>query len=505
MSMLKSFFEIGTDKRIFDGLNISEEKELCEKYMGRFPVISISLKGINADCFETARDMAVSVINAEAARFQFLLESNQLTDYDKNVFLSLLDSNMKHARLYTGIRDLSSLLSKHFHSNVILLIDEYEVPLAKAYEQGYYDQMVLLIRNMFEHALKTNDCLEFAVLTGCMRIAKESIFTGLNNLRILTISDKAFDEYYGFTDKEVQALLTYYGLSEHYDTIREWYDGYQFGNTEVYCPWDVINYCSLLRTDPYAQPRDFWSNTSGNDAVKRFIRQADNDSTKREIERLVAGEMIKKEIHQELTYRDMYQNIDNIWSVLYTTGYLTQRGRADGDCVNLVIPNMEIRRIFTRQIMEYFKETVCRDGEMLNAFCEALQNGEEKRVETLLQSYLRKTISIRDTFVKKRLKENYYQGILIGLLGYKESWAVFSNKETGDGYSDILIEIEEEEKGIIIELKYAEDGNLDSACQDALNQIEKNTYEEQLYHDGMEHILKYGIAFHKKRCRVFLK
>lgn len=504
MSMLKYFFEPGGDKEIFKKLAISGETEICEKYMGKFPVVSISLKGINGESYEKACAMAVQVIQSEARRFQYLLESERLTAYEKKVFASLLQADMGEDLLCSSLKIMSELLEKHHGCKVILLIDEYDVPLAKAFERGYYDQMVIFIRNMFEYALKTNDSLKFAVLTGCMRISKESIFTGLNNIKVLSVADVQFDEYFGFTDQEVKDMLDYYGFSDRYDEVKEWYDGYQFGNVGVYCPWDVINYCDTLKADPDAQPRNYWLNTSSNEAVRRFIRESDHVATRREIENLVAGEAITKEIHQELTYKDMYDSIDNLWSVLFTTGYLTQRGKPDGDNFRLVIPNVEIRKIFTSQIMELFKESVPKNGEALRNFCQALRNGDAKSVERLLGEYLRKTISIRDTFVKRQMKENFYHGILIGILGFADTWSVSSNKESGDGYSDILVETDDGETGIILELKYAEDGKLDESCREALRQINLRRYEEELLDEGVEHILKYGIAFYKKRCRVML-
>lgn len=504
MSMLKYFFEPGGDKEIFKKLAISGETEICEKYMGKFPVVSISLKGINGESYEKACAMAVQVIQSEARRFQYLLESERLTAYEKKVFASLLQADMGEDLLCSSLKIMSELLEKHHGCKVILLIDEYDVPLAKAFERGYYDQMVIFIRNMFEYALKTNDSLKFAVLTGCMRISKESIFTGLNNIKVLSVADVQFDEYFGFTDQEVKDMLDYYGFSDRYDEVKEWYDGYQFGNVGVYCPWDVINYCDTLKADPDAQPRNYWLNTSSNEAVRRFIRESDHAATRREIEKLVAGEAITKEIHQELTYKDMYDSIDNLWSVLFTTGYLTQRGKPDGDNFRLVIPNVEIRKIFTSQIMELFKESVPKNGEALRNFCQALRNGDAKSVENLLGEYLRKTISIRDTFVKRQMKENFYHGILIGILGFADTWSVSSNKESGDGYSDILVETDDGETGIILELKYAEDGKLDESCREALRQINLRRYEEELLDEGVEHILKYGIAFYKKRCQVML-
>ena len=502
MSMLKYFFELGTDKKLFSKLKISEETALCEEYMGKYPVISVSLKGMNAGNYEKALEMAVEVIRSEARRFQYLLDSERLTSYDKEAFIALLQEDMKEGTLCSSLKVLSELLEKHHGSKVILLIDEYDVPLAKAFERGYYDQMVLFIRNMFEYALKTNESLKFAVLTGCMRISKESIFTGLNNLKVLSVAEVQFDEAFGFTDKEVRELLEYYELSDHYNEIKEWYDGYQFGNAEVYCPWDVINYCDALRVEPDAQPKNYWSNTSSNEAVRRFIQESDKASVRREIENLVAGEVIKKEIHQELTYKDMYASIDNLWSVLFTTGYLTQKGKPEDNRFPLAIPNMEIRNIFTTQIMDFFKENVPKNRAALNEFCKALKNGDAEGVEKQLTEYLRRTISIRDTFVKKQMKENFFHGILLGILSFGDTWSVSSNKESGDGYSDILVETDDGETGIILELKYADDGNLDTACKKTLEQINRNRYEEILLDEGVPHILKYGIAFYKKRCRV---
>lgn len=504
LSMLKSFFEPEGRKEIFEGLAISKEVSLCEEYMGKFPVISISLKGIDAGSFDTARELAVQIVNGEARRFQYLLDSERLTSYDKDAYTALLRADMSEAVLYGSLKVLSELLEKHYGRKVILLIDEYDVPLSKAFDQGYYDQMIVLIRNLFQQALKTNDSLEFAVLTGCMRISKESIFTGLNNLRVLSVVDVEFDEYFGFTDEEVKELLEHYNLSRSYETVKEWYDGYRFGNVEVYCPWDVICHCSKLCIDGNAQPQNYWSNTSSNDAVKKFIQGADIGTTKNEIEKLVAGGVIQKEIHQELTYKDMYSSIDNIWSILFTTGYLTLRGRADRKKFYLAIPNLEIREIYTEQIMEFFKENIKKNGDAVNAFCDALQNGDVEKAEKGLSDYLRKTISIRDTFVKKPMKENFYHGILLGLLGYKDTWIVSSNEESGNGYSDILVRSDDEEIGIVIEVKYAEDGRLEEACKEALEQIESRRYEEELQEEGIRYILKYGIACYKKRCKVFL-
>ncbi len=504
MSMLEHFFSLNGDKRIFDGLEISKEPALCEEYMGKYPVVSISLKGMDGASYEMAFRMGARAVRRAASKVQYLLGSDALTESDKREYQSLLDSSMDEAAFCDSLRILSEMLEKHHNRKVILLIDEYDVPLAKAHANGYYERMISLIRSLLGEALKTNSSLKLAVLTGCLRISKESIFTGLNNLKVLTISDERFDEYFGFTDQEVKGLLAYYGVMDHYEEVKRWYDGYQFGNVEVYCPWDVLNHCDRIRSEPRVQPENYWINTSSNDVVKRLIEESANVTTKREIERLVAGEAITKEIHQELTYAEVYQSIDNIWSLLFTTGYLTQRGKAEGRQMKLAIPNLEIRDIFETQIMEFFQENVREDGEMLNRFCDALQKEDAEHVEEIFTEYLRKTISIRDTAGKKEMKENFYHGVLLGILGVKTRWGISSNREMGEGYADILAEPDTGDMGIIIEVKYAHDGNLDRACKEALKQIEYTKYEDGLEDDGVENILKYGIGCYKKRCRVML-
>ncbi len=504
MSMLEHFFSLKGDKSIFDGLKISKEAMLCREYMGKFPVVSVSLKGIDAQNYEMAFQMAVQIMKRVHAKFQYLLESEVLSEQDKREYRKLLDDNMSEAVFCNSLRILSELLEKHHGQKVILLVDEYDVPLAKAHMNGYYDQMVLLIRNLFGEALKTNSSLKFAVLTGCLRISKESIFTGLNNLKVRSVTDVRFDEYFGFTDPEVRMLFDYYGFTDSYDTAKKWYDGYRFGNVEVYCPWDVLNYCDSLLDDKDAQPENYWMNTSSNDAVKRFMEESANAATKRDIESLVAGGVITKEIHQELTYPEIYETIDNIWSLLFTTGYLTKQGKAEGRQMKLAIPNLEIRDIFVTQIMEFFKENVREDKDMLNRFCDALQNKDAENVEKIFTEYLRKTISIRDTAVRTDMKENFYHGVLLGILGVKMRWGISSNRELGEGYADILVEPDTGDMGIIIEVKYAHDGNLDAACKEALKQIEHTGYEDGLKDDGVENILKYGIACYKKQCRVML-
>ena len=506
MSMLQSFFEIGCDKTLFDGLNISRDKEFCEEYMGKFPVISISLKGVEGADYEGACEALRYIIGSEALRFSYLLESPNLTEEDKALYRSIIKLedgryNMAEGTLLTSLQILTKILEKHYGTKTMVLIDEYDVPLDKAFQNGYYEQMVLLIRNLFSNVLKSNDSLYFAVLTGCLRISKESIFTGLNNLKIFSITNVRFDEYFGFTDQEVKELLEYYGLSEHFSSIKEWYDGYQFGKVSVYCPWDVINHCDNLCADPDAPPEDYWSNTSSNSIVRRFINKADK-KTKEEIEQLIDGKTISKDIRQDLTYNELDTTIENLWSVLFTTGYLTQRGRMEGKKYQLTIPNREIRELFEYQIRQWFRDVTAREPHKLNAFCEAFPAGDAEKIESQLNEYLWNSISIRDTFVAKERKEHFYHGILLGLLQYKTNWLVCSNAESGEGYSDILIEVPESRTGIVIEIKYAENDQLDRGCAEALAQIEDKKYDTRLKADGMKNIIRYGIACYRKHCRV---
>ena len=509
MNMLKYFFEYGCDASLFDGLAIQKEQGLCDVYMGKYPVISISLKDVSSRTFDGAYSMLRSIIGNEAMRFPFLKESSQLTEEEKGLYEQLVTIDTSGKSLFLMSEDaltnslftLSKLLHKHYGQKAILLIDEYDVPLDKAQHSGYYDEMVGLIRNLFSRVLKSNSSLHLAVLTGCLRIARESIFTGLNNLRVLSIADVEYDEYFGFTDAEVRDMLHYYSLDEKYELTKTWYDGYRFGNTDVYCPWDVINYCAKLRADPDAAPRPFWVNTSGNDIILTCLRKT-GPASRRELECLINGGTVRKKIRQELTYRDIYQDMDNLWSVLFTTGYLTQCGSTDGRTFQLVIPNLEIREIFTEQIYEWFQKEARKDTPKLDAFCAAFPLGDTETIETLFTAYLKKTISIRDTSARKEQKENFYHGILLGLLSHREDWIISSNAESGAGYSDILIEIEDSNIGIVIELKYPDNGNLETGCLDALAQIEEKEYTERLLQNGMEAVIKYGIACYKKTCKV---
>ncbi len=507
MSMLKYFFEIGSDSTLFDGLEISGERELCKKYMGKFPVISISLKESGGENFDAAKGILRSIIGDEAVRFPFLADSDKLTAIERQQYKKLVELDdrgeyaMSDELLSKSLLMLSRFLQKHYGQSVIILIDEYDVPLDKAYQTGYYDAMVNMIRSLFGRALKTNSSLYFAVLTGCMRVTKESIFTGLNNFNVYTVKDVQYNEYFGFSDGEVRRMLDYYGFMEKYDVMKAWYDGYRFGEMEIYCPWDVVSYCHALKMNPAAAPQNYWVNTSGNSIIRKFIDKADG-TTRDEIELLVGGESISKKIRQELTYRDLDSKIDNLWSILFTTGYLTRGGEDHDGITELVIPNREIRWIFEEQIQEWFEVETKKDVQKLESFCRAFEEKDAAAIEKGFTSYLRKTISIRDTGVKKEMKENFYHGILLGLFAGTEGWKVRSNAESGEGYSDISVEVEDKEIGIIIEIKYAEKAAFDDGCREALKQINDKNYEEALIDDGMTVIHKYGIACYKKRCRV---
>ncbi|NDO49199.1 hypothetical protein FMM75_07115 [Lachnospiraceae bacterium MD335] len=507
MSMLKYFFEIGSDSTLFDGLEIAKEKRLCDEYRGKFPVISVSLKGVSGINFNEAKAMLRGIIGTEALRFEGILQKDSLseTDYQQYKQLIMLDNNCEFAmtdgQLKNSFLTLSRLLQRHYNQKVIILIDEYDVPLDKAYRSGYYDEMVELMRGLFGQALKTNDSLYLAVLTGCLRISKESIFTGMNNFNVYTVKDMQYNQYFGFTDAEVTEMLEYYSFMERSDVIKEWYDGYHFSGLDIYCPWDVISYCHALKMNFSIMPQNYWVNTSSNDIIRKFISKA-KSVTKSEIELLIDGGSVKKKIRQELTYRDLDTNIDNLWSLLFTTGYLTQSGEDNGGLTELVIPNKEIRWIFVEQIQEWFAEETARDSTTLEQFCKAFEENNVAAIEEGFTFYLKKMISIRDTNAKKERKENFYHGILLGLFSNMDGWIIMSNAETGDGYSDILVEAQDTEVGIVIELKYAENAAFDTACKNALEQIADRNYEERLLDDGMKTIYRYGIACYKKRCRV---
>lgn len=510
MSMLRCFFEIGADEALFEGLYISRKQELCEQYMGKFPVVFLSLKNVDGLTFENARYQLTELVGREASRFLFLLESDRLTETDKDIYRTLISVengrySMDENILSSALQILSQLLHKHYGQKTIILIDEYDVPLDKAFQHGYYKEMVLMIRGVFGQALKTNDSLYFAVLTGCLRVSKESIFTGLNNFKVLSITDHRFDEHFGFTDDEVFRLLTAYGMEDHLSETKEWYDGYHFGNADIYCPWDVINYVEHLRYDPEAEPEAFWINSSENDLVKRFVAKADQ-TTKDEIEQLIAGDVIEKKIRQDLTYDEIDQSIDNLWSVLFTTGYLTQTGRAERGIYKLMIPNKEVREVFIDQIQQWFDQTVVNDEDRMSSFYQSFAQGKAKDVQDQLTSILAETISILDTKARNEEKENFYHGMMLGLLRNHRNWIVKSNVESGEGFVDILIKPEDPDEGILIELKYSKtfDG-LEKACERAMEQVKNRRYDEALRDEGRCHILIYGIAFCKKRCKVVVQ
>ena len=506
MSMLRSFFEIGTDKSLFDSLYISGNKALCGEYMGKYPVIFLSFKGVDGLDFATARRMLCAILKDELDRHYYLKMSDALTDEDRTLFTKMLhgqDDNIEDS-----IRMLSKLLYKHYGQKAVILIDEYDVPLDKAFQNGYYKEMVSLIRGLFGQALKTNEFLQFAVLTGCLRISKESIFTGLNNFKVMSITDSRFDEQFGFTDGEVRKLLDDYGMISHFDEVKEWYDGYHFGRADVYCPWDVINHVDHLRDDNEAKPQTYWINSSGNSLVRRLINRADS-STKDEIEHLIAGKAIEKTIRLDLTYDEIENSIDNIWSVLFTTGYLTKAGEvkqpdSESYAYKLVIPNKEVREVFILQIQEWFKAVVAKDDDTMKLLSRAILDKDEKQIARQLNIVMSRMISILDTKAPDAMKENFYHGLLLGLLrGSNPDWLIKSNRESGDGFSDILIMPEDPDAGIVIEVKYAKEmKELDAACEAAITQIKDKRYDETLRDEGRCDILAYGIAFCRKRCRV---
>ena len=513
MSMLKSFFDIGTDEALFDGLYISGNKELCDEYMGKYPVIFLSLKGVEGLTYEEAFEAFVRIMGKEVNRVSFLADSDKLTQIEREQYKGL--TIMKNGRLafdkeklISSLQLLSQLLYKHYGKKTVILIDEYDVPLDKAFQNGYYNEMVSLIRGLFGQALKTNEFLQFAVLTGCLRISKESIFTGLNNFKVMSITDSRFDEQFGFTDEEVRKLLSDYGMDLHFDEVKEWYDGYHFGRADVYCPWDVINHADHLRDDGDAKPQTYWINSSGNSLVRRLINRADS-STKDEIERLIAGEAIEKVIRQDLTYDEIENSIDNIWSVLFTTGYLTKVGEvklADSEsyAYKLIIPNKEVREVFVLQIQEWFKAVVANDNDTMKLLSKAILDKDETILARQLNIVMGRMISILDTKAPDDMKENFYHGLLLGLLrGSNPEWLIRSNRESGDGFSDILIKPENPDLGIVIEVKYAKEfKKLDAACDAAMAQIKEKRYDETLRDEGRCDILAYGIAFCRKRCRV---
>ena len=507
MDMLKSFFEIGTDPELFEGLEISKETEICEQYLGKYPVISISLKDVEGMEFETAYDMLGNVVGEEARRLDMLLESDRLSQADKNNLCGLMEENFeKPGNLHRSLRILTELLCKHYGIPVIVLIDEYDVPLDKAYQDGFYPEMVRLIRSLFSKVLKTNPNVYFAVITGCLRIAKESIFTGLNNFKVRTISDVEFAEYFGFTDQEVKDMLSYYGAEKAFGAIKEWYDGYRFGETDVYCPWDVINQCDKLRVRADASMEAHWENSSSNAIVQDILVDA-TETTRSQIEALISGEAVEKVLVPELTYTDFDSEDQEVrqtylWSVLFATGYLTDKDEPVNGIHKLVIPNKEVRGIYEKRIRSWFKLKVTGDTVRWRQFCEVLKAGEYKEVQRLFNEFLAMSISIRDTYVRKEMKENFFHGMLLGLLRAEGSWIVVSNAESGIGYTDIRLEIPMEKTGCVIEVKYAEGGKYGQACEEAMRQIEMNGYAEVLKQDGMRTIHKYAIACFKKSCEV---
>lgn len=507
MSMLKYFFEIGADPSLFDGLNISRNDQLCKEHMGKYPVIFLTLKNVDGLDFQEAKQRFVDLIGTEAARFRFLLDSDRLTLDDKERYKALIAIKngayfMSNQVFTRSLKTLSELLNKYYDQKTVILIDEYDVPLDKAFQQGYYREMVSLIRGIFGDALKTNDSLSFAVLTGCLRISKESIFTGLNNFKILSITDVRFDEQFGFTDKEVNDILSYYHMEDRMKETKQWYDGYHFGNVDVYCPWDVTNHVDRIKDDPGARPETYWINTSGNDLVRRFVNKA-NKTTRNEIERLIAGEAIEKQIRLDLTYDEIDNSIDNLWSVLFTTGYLTQIGLTEEGAYKLVIPNKEVREVYKLQIQEWFEKSLFSNVDQLQSFWKSFAEGNTEEIEKYLNKVLSNSISVFDTKGRNEEKESSYHNLLTGVLTGNADWLVKFNVEAGEGFADIIVETDDPDAGIITELKYTRDTKeMEQACKKAIAQIKDRRYQEYLLNDERRDILLYGIAFCKKRCKV---
>lgn len=518
MSMLRHFFEIGNDPKLFEGLGISKETNLCNEHLGKYPVISISLKSVDGKNYDDARAMFVRIISAEAMRHKAILDSDRLDRYEKQKYEDLLAGSYSNDTLKDSLLIISESLYKVYEQKVVILIDEYDVPLAKAYDNDYYTDMVDLVRGIFERVLKTNNTKQMAILTGCMRVAKESIFTGLNNFKIRAITSVRFNEYFGFTDSEVKELLSYYGLEKKYRSAKTWYDGYKFGNIHVYCPWDVINYVDDLRANPHMRPENYWSNTSSNNIIRRFLDKAD-DTTRWEIEQLIEGKTIEKEIYQELTYAELDKTINHLWSVLFTTGYLTSQSSnrkfetddesfgsgLHANTMTLKIPNEEIRSIFKNHIYTWFNDYVETDADRYKSFSQAFIDGDGQKIQDMFDAYLMETISIRDTSVRKSMKENFYHGVLLGILKYRRDWIVRSNHESGEGYNDIMIMYNAKKIGIVIEVKYADNDELETECTKALDQIEKLHYTEALKEFDPVKIYKYAIACYKKHCKVVME
>ncbi len=501
MSMLKSFFEIGADKSLFDGLAISREKELCEKHMGKYPVLTFSLKQVQGLTYQDAEARMWSEISYEADRYRFLKDSCKLDAVDKELLISF---RKKQGDLAGAIKELSRILYMHYAQKVVILIDEYDVPLQKAEQDGFYPEMVKLISGIFGASMKTNPYMEFAVVTGCLRVSKESIFTGFNNPKMHTIMDERYDEWFGFTDEEVKEMLRFYGKEEFYDLTKQWYDGYLFGKTYVYCPWDVINWCDKLVNTTKVVPENFWANSSGNEMIRRFADKADS-VTKAELEQLLAGKTVWKKVNMELTYNELDSSVENLWSVLFTTGYLTYTGRSIDGKYELTIPNQEIQNLFRDIIDKWFKETIIGNRERIKVFFDALDTADADKLERCICAYLGRSISFLDGG-KQSEKESFYHGMMLGMLQMRDDWAVLSNREAGEGRADIITYSEWGEKALLFEFKYVKeyDDMLDAARL-ALEQIRDKNYDSFYAVSAAEKVTHIGIAFCKKRCKVLVE
>lgn len=504
LSMLQCFFEMNSYNadQLFKGLAIMETGEEYTKYMSQYPVISLSLKSMKQGSFELSYIQMKKMIAEEFRRLDFVLELDKLTKAEKDRFQAIRDVNGDDADYLDALRFLSACMMKCTGKKIILLIDEYDVPLENAYFGGFYNEMIPLIRSLFESALKTNENLEFAVITGCLRISKESIFTGLNNLKIISITNPTYAEHFGFTQKEVEDMLAFYERSTYIVTVKSWYDGYFFGDTEVYNPWSVINYVEQIWAQEGALPQPYWSNTSSNSIVRTLIESADI-RVKQEVEALIQGDSIEKAIHEDITYDDMEPNKsqENLWNFLFFTGYLKKTGErmaANVRYISMSIPNEEVRYIYKNTVLSWFEQKVRKRD--FSQFYKNIVQGNVTEFEETVAQMLREGISFYDT------KESFYHGFMMGLLNGMEDYYAYSNREAGDGRYDICLKsMEVKNPVVILELKIAASyADMEDKSRRAIEQIEMKHYEEDLVRDGYENVLCYGIAFYKKNCKIAL-
>lgn len=507
LSMFRRFFEderniFGVkidNSHVFEQLQISSYQEICIQHQQQYPVINLSLKSAKQPNFQLAYDMMKRDIAEQFERHKYVLNSEKLSEQERDTYASILKLEEKPALYVGALKTLSSCLKKYHEKKCVILIDEYDVPLETAWFGGFYDQMTGFIRSLFESALKTNDCLEFAVITGCLRISRESIFTGLNNLKIDSILNDRFSTCFGFTEPEVKEMLAYYGLSERFHEVKEWYDGYIFGTSEVYNPWSIINYTDDISKKDALYPKPYWSNTSSNSIIRELVEKADNIQ-REEIERLLAGETLEKPVHEDITYEDVYESSDNLWNFLFFTGYLkscSQRYDGENTFIQISIPNIEIQTIYRRSILTWFDQKIKLTD--LTPLILAIEEGDCENIGNIISEQLMDTISFFD------YGEDYYHGFLAGLLKAAGKYRISSNRENGIGRTDITMKTPFIRNGlaVIFELKVVKNfREMEEGCQEALKQIETRQYEAGLRSEGYSRILKYGICFFRKECIV---